>query len=63
MNYEEISNYKINRKVLWLTRGENAVAYKDSKSPDGVLCQGMQGVFDPCNKPSDTWPIILDSKD
>ena len=62
MNYEEMSDYKINRKVLWLTRGENVVAYKDRKSPDGVLCHGMQGVFDPCNNPSDAWPIIVENK-
>lgn len=62
MNYDETNNYKINRKVLWLTKGENLSTYKDPKSPDGVLCHGMQGVFDPCNNPSDAWPIIFDNK-
>ena len=62
MNYEEWSNYKINRKVLRLVKGENVVAYKDPKSPDGVLCHGMQGVFDPCNNPSDAWPVIVENK-
>lgn len=59
MDREDTKNYKINRKVLWLTRGFDVITYKDPNSQDGVLCHGMQGVFDPCNNPSDAWPIIV----
>lgn len=58
MNYYEMSPYKINRKVAWLRFGENSIVMKDHKSPDGCIVHGV-GVFDPCNNPSDAWPIIL----
>ena len=60
MKYEEMSNYKLNRKLAWLVLGDNKVLYKDPKSEGGVLCRGMQGVIDYCTDWNATMPLAVE---
>lgn len=59
MNYEEMSDYKINRKVAWLIFGKDSIIRKCPASRDSVIIHGRDGEFDPCNVPNHAWPIIL----
>ena len=66
MNYEDMSDFEINVRVaehLPLRIHENQSASVKCK-PSGVLCDDLIETyeFNPCNSPSDTWPIIVDNK-
>ena len=61
MNYEEMSESKLNRKVAYLRFGKDSIIRFNPKSRSSVIVYG-HGEFDPCNNPSDTWPIIFDNK-
>jgi len=56
MNYEEMSDFEINKAVsskfrkVWTWKCEVFLSMSSTKP------------FDPCNNPSDAWPIIVDNK-
>jgi hypothetical protein len=59
MNYGEMSDFEVNKEVAKVTDG-------DWHHCDGDLWKddlhGFPRVFDPCNNPSDAWPIIVDNE-
>lgn len=63
MNYEEMSDFQINsavaEKALWNIRDCEEIYYNDKAG----ICSWADGAnwheFDPCNNPSDAWPIIV----
>ena len=63
MNYEEMSDYEINRAVAACFL---PCDYEPSDESETVFLLGPTGYaewkscgkFDPCNNPSDAWPII-----
>ena len=77
MNYEEMSNYEINKEVskhcneisnhLGFEKTEvkfndkNEAVYIIAKK-DGLFDGLPVAHFDPCNNPNDAWPIIVDNK-
>ncbi|AUR92488.1 NinX [Vibrio phage 1.173.O._10N.261.55.A11] len=56
MNYEDMSDFEINKEVARVTdfdwHRDGSVVFKDNKNGDAKE-------FDPCNNPSDAWPIIF----
>ena len=56
MNYEEMSDFEINKAVsgkfrkVWTWGGEVFLSMASTKP------------FDPCNNPSDAWPIIVENE-
>ena len=62
MNYDDMSDYKINRKIAWLIFGADKIIHRNPKSQSSILMHGMQGELDYCNSPSDAWPIIVENK-
>lgn len=63
MNYEEMSDFEINKLVathesLIINEGQST-----SKQPTAVMVNDIvqSFMFDPCNNPSDAWPIIVDN--
>ena len=62
MNYDDMSDYKINRKIAWLIFGADKIIHRNPKSQSSILMHGMQGELDYCNNPSDAWSIIIDNK-
>ena len=58
MNYEDMSDFEINKMIAKVTGG-------DWDYCDGVLWKddlhGFPTVFDPCNSPSDAFPIIVEN--
>ena len=66
MNYEDMSDFEINKLVSKNTDfGELVVSINDSNETvylcekDGTFSIFPISHFDPCNNPSDAWPIIL----
>lgn len=65
-NYKEMSDFEINKAVLFLS----GVEYEDCDyNPFPEDCTSFSygdGAnwyeFDPCNNPSDAWPIIVENK-
>ncbi|CAM0042511.1 hypothetical protein VPHK392_0011 [Vibrio phage K392] len=74
MNYEEMSDFEINKLVVELKcKGQliKILPQKDAFDPmeTGVMSSdvhivtssGMEQSINPCNNPSDAWPIIVDN--
>lgn len=63
MNYEDMSDFQINsavaENVLWNIRDCEEIYCNDKTG----TCSWADGAnwhkFDPCNNPSDAWPVIL----
>ena len=71
MNYEDVSDFEISKEVAFAIRGRDAVCVIDT--PLDKLVRIFNGNpknedgsgwvdFDPCNNPSDAWPIIVDNE-
>ncbi|AUR94700.1 NinX [Vibrio phage 1.197.A._10N.286.54.F2] len=67
MSYEDMSDFEISKEVAFAIRGRDAVCVIDTSL--GKLVRIFNGNpkneddsgwvdFDPCNNPSDAWPII-----
>ena len=56
MNYEDMSDFEINKEIAKSTDGDwhhsDGIVWKDD-------VEGFSKTFDPCNNPSDAWPIII----
>ena len=52
MNYEELSDFEINKRVA------KSKKLKGTHQQNGVAVSCYHGYFDPCNNPADAWPII-----
>nr|DAZ64419.1 MAG TPA: Protein of unknown function (DUF2591) [Caudoviricetes sp.] len=75
MDYSKMSDFEINAAVFESLHG-GAPDYKegdcgamvlisyegDVVGGDAVEVEVEHGLFNPCNNPSDAWPIILDAK-
>ncbi len=65
MNYEEMSDFEINKLVAKKVFDSHEWVCVNSWS-DGEFIASLvnytQEKFDPCNDPSDAWPIIVGSK-
>ena len=75
MNYEEMSNYEINKEVskYWgviskhLNLEDTEITLNDENetvyvmSENGVFEWLPVTYFDPCKNPNDAWPIIVDN--
>lgn len=65
MNYESMSNFEINKAVA-LIKFEGCIPYfdegegKSMVNLEAPLTDDIE--FDPCNKPADAWPIIIENK-
>lgn len=64
-NYEEMSDFEINKAVAIIA----GVTFNDDGEPvrfvecdTGAYADFNEIEFDPCNNPSDAWPIIVDNK-
>ena len=71
MSYDEMSDFEINKAVAYLVYGEDEIEFihqSESKAKcisrvalirfeDSVVSEK----FDPCNNPSDAWPIIVEN--
>lgn len=59
MNYEDMSDFEVNKWIWRLTMNgktmhcHGTTIYKEST---------RYNEFDPCNNPSDAWPIIVENK-
>jgi hypothetical protein len=68
MNYEELSDFEINKAVaISLGKKVSAEQYMDfgDRDENVVLCDlvsRMDEGVNYCNNPSDAWPIILENK-
>ncbi|AUR89602.1 NinX [Vibrio phage 1.127.O._10N.286.52.E12] len=65
MNYEEMSDFEINKAVSSLVDfGDLIITHNDSEGTvylcekDGLWDMLPISYFNPCNNPSDAWPII-----
>lgn len=62
MNYEEMSDFEINKRVAkaqhflthWSTSKHVKVSMQSCEEPCGSR------IYDPCNNPADAWPIITE---
>lgn len=68
MNYEEMSDFEINKAVSGFVDFGNTVVTHNNDNEVVYLCEkdGLWdmlpiGHFDPCNNPSDAWPIIVEN--
>lgn len=59
MNYEDMSDFQINKWVVRLSGF--GVMFTDSDSGKVFLGPHADAEFDPCNNPSDAWPIIVEN--
>ena len=66
MNYDEMSDFEINKAVSRLIDFGNYIVRDNEDQESVYLCEmdgGWDmlpvGYFDPCNNPSDAWPIIV----
>lgn len=66
MNYENISDFEINKAVAELQsliiNEQQGASLKASSSSVLVNCITESWEFNPCNNPSDAWPIIVENK-
>ena len=70
MNYEEMTDFDVNKLVAsyCIEYGEHADIFKNVPSKEECVCylstpigeSVCVGIFDYCNDPSDSWPIILE---
>tara|TARA_Y100001956_G_C4088237_1_gene171702 strand:- start:32 stop:394 length:363 start_codon:yes stop_codon:yes gene_type:complete len=61
MKYEEMSDFEINRKVATVLGIEMGVV-QSSNNKFGTVNLLNGRIFNPCNNPSDAWPIIVDNE-
>jgi hypothetical protein len=70
MNYEQMSDFEINKavgKLVGLRVGNISnkedcfVGHTTPLVIQGATCGCVTNWFNPCNNPSDAWPIILDN--
>lgn len=66
MNYEEMSDFEINKAVSrFVDFGDTVVTHNDDNETiylcekDGLWDMIPVGSFDPCSNPSEAWPIII----
>ncbi len=69
MNYEDMSDFEINKLVAGIVTDGDVIDYCDMfKGPTDDCVQviykiGIHGEhYDYCNNPSDAWPIIVENK-
>ena len=69
MNYEDITDFEINKAVIEIYNANELITFINNEKSTVYLCEkdGINSLnivrdFDPCNNPSDAWPIIIDSK-
>lgn len=64
MNYSDYSDFEINKRVAELLGKFEYVSDCNHNGGSSVLCDSIRSCqeFDPCNDPSDAWPIILDNR-
>ena len=60
MKYEEMSDFEINRKVATVLGIEMGVV-QSSNNKFGTVNLLNGRIFNPCNNPSDAWPIMIDN--
>lgn len=66
MNYEDMSDFEVNKLVsnfidlIFTFNDTDETVYICEK--DGAWDMVPISYFDPCNNPSDAWPIIIDNK-
>ncbi|AUR99500.1 NinX [Vibrio phage 1.266.O._10N.286.52.F9] len=61
MNYEEMSDFEINKKVA-MELGVTCFVRSLIDENAVMVDKGGRVQFDPCNNPSDAWPIIANNK-
>lgn len=61
MNYEDMSDFDINRKVA-AALGVEMGMVQSSNNKFGTVNLLNGRIFNPCNNPSDAWPIIVESE-
>ncbi len=69
MNYEDKSNFEVNQAVALKIRGSDEVSIIQHLGLVNIFCGNPKDEdnsswrrFDPCNNPSDAWPIIVGGK-
>ncbi|HII4310742.1 TPA: phage protein NinX family protein [Vibrio parahaemolyticus] len=60
LKYEEMSDFEINQEVARHKYDVFAACHDGSRVNGSVSVNGVD--FDPCNNPSDAWPIIVENK-
>ncbi len=60
-NYNEMTDFDINKRVADLSGMKIAKVQDDLRKSVIVWKNDSTYEFDPCNKPSDAWPIILEN--
>ncbi|MGM8711125.1 phage protein NinX family protein [Enterobacter hormaechei subsp. steigerwaltii] len=64
MDYSQLSDFEINKRVFKVLTGAKPLGYPhnaDGRSV-GNESNGHYCWYDYCNNPADAWPIIVDSK-
>lgn len=56
MDYSQLSDFEINKRVAQLHGGFALTLFVHDEPPSGKSFD--PGRFDPCNNPADAWPII-----
>ncbi len=69
MKYEGKSDFEVNQSVALKIRGSDEVSIIQHLGLVNIFCGNPKDEdnsswrsFDPCNNPSDAWPIIIDNK-
>lgn len=63
MNYEQMSDFEINKAVAQRFYSGMSVEFHQIQSMVEVCdCTGDIGTFDYCNNPADAWPVIFENK-
>lgn len=67
MDYSKLSDFEVNLKLAHILLGKDNYDWNSDKKE--VYLAGIDGgdflpngYFDPCNNPSDAWPIIVDNR-
>ena len=60
MDYSQLSDFEINKRVAQLHGGFALTLAVHDKPPSGKSFD--PGRFDPCNNPADAWPIIIENR-
>ena len=59
MDYSKMRDAEIGRRVSAACKLDGGANYNGSTM---IVKNGVWATFDPCNNPSDAWPIIVDKK-
>ena len=64
MNYNELTDFEINKLVAikWLPERQHDFIKEKNDRHEGMQVFHLGEVYDPCNNPSDAWPIILENE-